>query len=232
MKDYGFLSLFPLACLPLKSGKLWIKKGHHRLYYAKKFKLPVWYIVDPSKQALAITLYQLEGSSRERWSCPDFAGSHAKAGNKDLLKLLEVQKEHSLSFGVVASLLGGESAGSNNKHQDVKMGTFKIDPDGTHAAQVFKITDRCREKGISFAGSRNYAWAVSLACKIPDFNPDRFIKKIDLHWKKLNHRATTDEYLQEIEDLYNYCSGREKRLNVKFMARKLSKERNVAKKKE
>lgn len=225
MKDHGFLALFAIACVPLPNGKMKVKKGHHRLYYAKKFRLPVWYIVDTSKQASEISLYDIE-AGREKWTVPDYAASYASSGDKHCLTLLEFQKEHHLNIGTAASLLGGEGANSHNKIKSVKTGEFRIGGDQSHALAVTRILSRCRAKGMAFATSTAFAAAISSVLRVPEFNPRTFLERVDMYASKMNKRSSANEYLDEIETLYNFASR--KPIPLAFRAREVGRQRQAA----
>jgi hypothetical protein len=59
---------------------------------------------------------------------------------------------------------------------------------------------------------------------VPEFDLDLFIHKLTLNGSQMRKRGTLNEYLEEIEALYNYGSSR-KRIPVAFRAREISKQR-------
>lgn len=219
MRKHGFNPAFPIRCKPKSNGKLEVLSGHHRLHYAKRLKLEVYYVIDPTD----IGLFDAEGSSLQHWSAWDFVNAHAKAGNKNYQFLLKFQKQHGLALGAAASLVGGQSAGSNNKLKDIKRGTFKIG-DMKNANQVVKITDLCQELNIPFATSTAFVSATSNMLRVPKFGADIFCHRIKLHPKLMEKRSRTGEYLEEIEALYNY-RAKGKRIPLKFQAEEISRER-------
>jgi hypothetical protein len=218
MKKHGFMPSSPLQCVKNGNGKLKIVRGHHRFDYARQLGLPVWYIIDETNQ----DIYDLE-STKSQWSTRDFVDARAKGGDEHCLKLLDFMKKHALPVGAAASLVGGESAGSHNKISQIKPGTFRIG-DLKHANQVVRITDRCRELKIVFSTSTAFVSAVSFALRIPEFNIDLFIHRLDLNGTQMRKRGKVDEYLEEIEALYNY-GAHKTRLPIAFRAREVARER-------
>jgi hypothetical protein len=218
MRKYGFMPSSPIQCVRSSNGKLRIIRGHHRFKKAKELGLQIWYIIDESNK----DIFTLE-ACKAGWSVGDFAYARANAGHQDYIKLLEFQKAHHLTLGAAASLVGGESAGSKNKIRTVKKGSFHAG-DMKHAKAVVRITDRCRELEIRFATSTAFINAVSMALRIPDFDSDLFIHRLELNGSQLRKRGTSSEYLEEIESLYNY-GARKTRLPVAFRAKELSRQR-------
>ena len=222
MREHGFMPSSPIQCKPNGNGTLKVIRGHHRLHYAKRLKLPVYYVIDTTNT----DLLDLEGTVRQQWNGQDFAVARSRAGDKDCAELLEFQKKHNLTLGAAADLAGGQTAGSQNKLRQVKSGTFKIG-DMKHANQVVAITDLCREVGIVFATATAFVKAISMSLRIPEFDAKLFCHRIRLHAPRLNKRSRVDEYLDEIEALYNYGT-RSNRLPVRFRAEELSKERYLS----
>jgi hypothetical protein len=198
MKNFGFMPSCAIHCVRGLDGKLRIVRGHRRFDKAKRLGLPVWYIVDETNK----DIFYLEGV-RSQWSANDFACARAVAGDKDCDKLIEFRDKHHLPLATAAALVGGQSATSNNKVKNVKSGAFRIG-DMKHANQVVRITDRCRELNIPFATAGAFVSAISLSLRIPEFDDDLFIHRIDLNGSQIRKRGTVTEYLDEIEALYNY----------------------------
>jgi len=213
MKKHGFMPSSPIHCVRNGGEKLKVLRGHHRLHCAKRLSLPVWYVVDDSNK----DIFDLEGSFGQVWTVRDFAYARASAGNPDYRTLLTFQKKHDLKIGSAASLVGGESAGSNNKSRMVKSGTFHAG-DLSHANAVVRVTDRCRELGLSFATATGFVSAVSMALRIPEFDVEAFLTRISLYPKLMNRRGSSQDYLEEIDALYNY-RARGKRIPVVFRAK-------------
>lgn len=218
MKKYGFMPSSPIQVVPNGGGKLKVIRGHHRLHYAKRLKLPVCYVID----ATNTDIFDLEGSSKARWSALDFATARASSGDEDYQKLLSFRKKYGLNIGSAAGLVGGQSAGSNNKLKAIKTGTFKVG-DMTHAYKVIDITQSCYDLKISFARESKFVSAVSMALRIPEFDPKHFFQKLKLNPAKMRRRTSCYEYLEEIESVYNY--GVKKRIPIESLAREIAKTR-------
>ena len=221
MSKHGFMESSPLQVIQNGSGKLKVIRGHHRLHYAKRLGIPVWYVIDNSNT----DIHSLERDSGQSWSGLDFAQSHERAGDKDYVLLMGFKRAHGLPMGAAASLVGGESAGSCNKVKAIKDGTFRAG-DMSHANAVVEITDYCRDLGVEFATQTSFVEAVSAVLRVKEFDPDVFMHRLKLHHGMLTRRGTKKEYLDEIEALYNYHS-KQNRMPVRFLAEQVGRDRKA-----
>jgi len=218
MKKHGWMPSSPAQVVSNGNGHFKVVRGHHRLDIAKRLKLAVWYVIDDTNA----DPWALEGC-RTAWTGSDFAVARASAGDTDVQAVLEFKRKHGIQLGVAASLLGGESAGSGNKVQQIKSGTFKLANDTSHAKKVVSVIDRCRGLGVEFATASPFVSAISLLLKVPEFDPATFIHKLTQNKDRLEKRGTADRFLDEIEALYNFAA--KKPIPLAFMAREASKVR-------
>ncbi len=217
MKEHGFMPSSAIHVRTNGIGKFKVIRGHHRLHYAKRMKLPVYYIVDNTD----VDIFPLEGDTGASWSMPDFAAARAAAGDKACAKLLEFQKQHALPIGVAASLVAGESAGSHNAQRQVKEGKF-IAGDPSHSLSVVKVTDTLRELGVEFAGTGLFVSAISKVLRVPEFDAELFVSKVRMYPMNIHRRSTVNEYIMEIEALYNYMAKSQKnKIPLAFRAKEV-----------
>jgi mRNA-degrading endonuclease RelE of RelBE toxin-antitoxin system len=216
MKRYGFQPSSPIHVTHNGNGKYKVKRGHHRLAVAKKLGLPVWYIVDDDP----MSIYEWESDTNTTWSIEDFAHSYANSGSDDCCTLLDFQKKHKLTLGTAAALVGGESAGSNNKIRKLRSGKFRVG-DMTHAHIVAETVDFCRDCGVAFAGMSSFVEALSAAIRVPEFDVSAFRQRVHNLPKKMTRRSNKKDYLTEIEDLYNF-RAHGKRLPLAIRAKEVA----------
>lgn len=219
MQKTGFMPSSPIQCVRNGNGRLKVVRGHHRLSYAKRLGLPVWFVVDSSKA----DIFDLEGG-RQTWTAGDFLSARAAGGHADCAKLIDFKHKHGLTLGSAASLLGGQSAGSNNHLRAVREGTFKLAADQSHANTVVSLVDFCKANGIDFATTSAFVAAISMCVRVPEFDPARLRHAVKLHGFVVRKRSTKDDYLAEIDALYNYAA-KANRLPLAFKAKELSKAR-------
>jgi hypothetical protein len=222
MKRHGWMPSSPAQVVSNGNGRLKVVRGHHRLDIAKRLKLAVWYVVDETNT----DPWALEGG-RSKWTGADFAVARASAGDKDVQAVLDFKRKHGIELGLAASLLGGEAAGSGNKLQMIKTGTFKVAADLSHAKKVAALVDRLRDLRVEFATQSAFVSALSMLVYLAEFEPAVFCHKVAQNKDRLERRSTADRYLEEIENLYNFAA--KKALPLAFMAREASKKRRAIK---
>jgi hypothetical protein len=219
MKANGFMPSSPIQCIRNGSGKLKVIRGHHRLDYARRLGLPVWYVIDAS----SVDIYDLEGDASSRWSLKDFMDSRAKAGDKDCAAVKAFQRKHQLTIGSAISLVGG-AVDSTTASVAVKRGLFRAAPDSKFADSVVDIVDFFRESGVRFATSSAFVKAVGMLVRVPQFKPEVLTHRIKLWPAGIQKRSTVDQYLEELEALYNY-GAKAGRLPLAFKAKELARKR-------
>jgi len=217
---YGFKKWLPVI-VKQNGAKFRIIKGHNRFAAAERLGIPFWYLVVEDEIP---DFFFLEGT-REKWTPEDFGRARAQ-NNPTVAKVFAFGKKHGFPFTVSASLLFGESAGSGNAVRHIKQGTFTIAEDQSHAKAVAQITDYAREQGIEFASSRAFASAISMALRTPGFNPAMFLHRLKVRPKQITRRSRPEDYLIEIEALYNF--GSHDLFPLKVEAMKASRARRKA----
>lgn len=211
MKRHGFMPSSPIQAVQNGGAKLKVIRGHHRLEVARRLGIPVWYVVDNSNT----DIFDLEGDSTQLWSSGDFLTGRARAGDKDCIEVIAFAEAHGLPIGCAASLIGGESAGSGNMLTKIKRGVFKVG-DKVHPLQVVAITDLARAAGVKFATTASFVGAVSMVIQVPEVDAERLKRRIRSHSANIKKRSTRNDYLEELESVYNYQSR--ERLPLKHRA--------------
>jgi len=221
MRTHGFMPSSPIQCVrDDRDGTLKVIRGHHRLDYAKRLKLPVWYVIDPT----VVDIFELEGDSSSMWNLSDFVHARAKAQDEHCAKVLDFQRRHGIGLGAAISLMGGESAGSANCIPKAKQGTFRVGSDLSHANLVGELVDFCRASGAACAGESSFVKALSAVCRVPEFEPALFKQRVAKIPALLAKRSNQQGYLAVIEDVYNY-GAKGKRVPLVFRAAEVGRQR-------
>jgi hypothetical protein len=223
MSEHGFMPSSPIHCVRKKDGTLSVIRGHHRLHYAMRLKLPVYFVVDASND----DLFELEGGTRQAWNGEDFAVARAKGGDNGCAELLKFKEKHKLPLQAAAALMGGEGAQSHNKIKNIKAGTFEVG-DINHALEVVRITDLCLELKMPFATCSAFVSAISMSLRIKAFDSNVFCKKLKRNYADLKKRGCLVEYLLEIEDFYNHGFADGKKIPLKLLAIEEGNRRRIA----
>ena len=218
MNEHGFRPSSPIHVVRNGSNKLKIKRGHHRFAAAKELGLPVWYIVDDD----TMSIYEWEFDSRQTWTLRDFVASYANAGNEDYKKALEYSTNNNIPLLTALSLVGGECASSWNsdKQRLARSGRFKA-KETNHAREMSDLITFLRQQEFPFISMR-FLSALSMALFVPEFDKQIFKSRVSQYPKLMKRRATANEFLEEIENVYNY-NAKTNRLDLKARVLELKK---------
>lgn len=220
LREHGFMASSPIHCKENGNDKLKIVRGHHRFHFAKMLKIPVYFVVDNT----AVDIYDLEGSSLPRWSAYDFLFSRARSGDNECKALLSYQKTHNLPLGAAAELFAGRTSGAMNALREIKKGTFQRGSQ-EHGEQVISILDALDSFKLDFSRCSSFVKALSHALRIPDLKFDGLLQKMQTYGSYLHKRATYQDYLEEIENLYNRGKQAKDRLPIKILANAVAQKR-------
>lgn len=224
MKRHGYIPAYPIHCYRNGTGKLKIKAGHHRFEVAKSLELPVWFVVCDDDSSIP----ELERGTTH-WKFGDYLTSYLRAGVEDYATIVEFSQRTGISPTQAASLLANESASSGNQNSFVKSGSYHV-KDTTHAELVGRIILGCRKLNISFATVRNFVGAVSAVARLPQFDMDVFLHRIEVNPGLMVKQATMAQYLDMIEIVYNYHAN--SKVPLAFLAKEAARERAAVKKPE
>ncbi len=221
MRKHGFRPSSPIHVTKGSNGMLTVKRGHNRLAVAMKLGLPVFYIVDND----GMSIFEWESDSKSTWSLSDFVTGYALDGVESYVTLSKFCKRFNLKAHIAASLLIGHSAETGNVTTLIKSGRF-VAKEHKYAEKVGNMIAACYDAGMRFARKKGFAAALSRMARVPEFSTETFLAKVKLHPKMISDRVTTDEFLDEIEALYNYAT-KSKRHPLAHMAREISRSRSV-----
>jgi hypothetical protein len=224
MERYGFIPAYPIHVVP-HNGKLYVRDGAHRLEAAIATEEPVYYVVCDQKD---ISIPEINDAARH-WSAKDYIDSYVRTGNKEFAILKKFADEHRISYIAAAFLLSGRqtrSSGDASVYGKIKDGSFRV-TNYTYAHRVASIIGAIR-KQINIATNGLFVNALSRTCLVKTFDGNRFVKNALRCHASFTSRATLDDYLDLIEDVYN-DHARFGRLPIKFLANEASKDRSSGK---
>ena len=227
MKKYGFKPSHPLDVVKNGSSKLKVRCGHNRLTAAKILGLPVKYVVSTDNS----TIFELENAGPGNWKPEHYLDSFCKQGVESYLTVKEYMEETGMGLANAASMFFGESAGSGNymKNGRFQTGNFFI-KDKQHPQDVKNIILFLKGKPvqIEWASSNLFVKALSRVLRVPSFSKERFIEKAGTFPQLFRKQKGLDDYLRHVEEVYNYKSLSNDRLNIAFLATKMALERQRA----
>ena len=224
MKKHGFISAYPIHCNEDESNQLHIKAGHHRFEVAKELGIAIFYVVTED----AATIHELEKATTT-WTVKDYLNSFAKVGVDAYVRVKEYYERTGIPLMHCVSMLGGESAGSNNLMSRFKYGEYKL-ADTTHAETVADIVIHCKSIGIKATDSI-FVQSISRCLFVPEFSPEIFKLRASSNVAKFKPIRTVAEQTVLFEEIYNMKAHTQNRLPLVFLTNKVMASRSIASKK-
>lgn len=225
MKKHGWIGAYPMH-VTKDGNKLKIKAGHHRFTVARKLSIPVKYVVcDDSNE---VSIHELEAATNN-WKLKDYLMSFSRLENKAYKDVLEYHKRTGIGIAQCISLLAGSQASSQNHLHKFKNGQYKLG-DPKLALYVADIICRLSSAGITISTSKQFVNAVSRSVFVKGFSCSRFITKALNNASRMTKRANMQQYMELIEEIYNFGAGSKNRLPIVFLANEAAMDRNVVKK--
>ena len=222
MRKYGYLDAYPLHVVKSNNGKMRIKAGHHRFTVARKLGIPIKYV--PPFDDGNISIYELEKATNP-WSLKDYLTANIQEGHAPYAVIKQYHLRTGISLLCCIALLGGESAGSHNKIDGFKAGTFQLG-DPQNATLVETIINFLKDKcDLMWASNSRLVIAVSRVCWVKEFEPKRFMQKAKDHRYLFEKQPSVEGYTNLIESIYNRQS--QNKLPLSFLADEMAKKRNV-----
>lgn len=206
MKKYGFFDGFPLIVVENGGGKYRVICGNHRLTVARNLGLEFSYVILPLKdRAAIIDIIKSFELSTKGWSLKNWAEFWFNTGFTDYGVLLKFAKEYRLPLGAAASIC--MVSPNPNGASWVKDGKFAIVGNMSHAYAVARVVNVCRNGGVRFASAIGFVGAVSMTLRIPNFQCDTLLDKLKKYHGKMDKCVGWEQYLNELERVYNYRNG-------------------------
>lgn len=217
VKRKNQLADYPILVTPHEIGgghnKLGIADGQARFEAAKALKQPVFYILS---EHVTIEDISAANSVQTPWSPRDYVHSFAEQGKKDYVKLRAFIQEFKLPVTTSAALLGGKKT-VGGMHA-LKTGDFKVTSE--HRAQKVAQMIVTLKKVIPFATDRPMAVAIMHLFQVQGFDSERLIHKIDVQRSKMVKCASMMQYVDLLEDIYNFRVRPEQMVSLKIEVQK------------
>lgn len=190
--------------------KMEIIDGQHRFTALVRLKKPIHYYI--VKGANLKTVQKLNSYTKD-WNTMEYVNSYIESGNQNYIAYKEFFDNYKLGHIVSSTLLSGCVLAGNGRGSDDKMfknGNFKVKDlkDAiVKAEMLLEIKDYCPTYK-----ARSFVWAILKCWNNKDFDWKRFVNKAKYQSKKFVTCSNADQYLEVIEDVYNYNSRREDKL--------------------
>jgi len=184
--------------------------GQHRLAACRGLGLPVYYITVGGYDREQV---QMLNANSRNWSTDDFVESMISKGSDDYTILKAFREKFGIPYTSSVALLGSRSA-EYNKHlmTAFKEGNFKV-KDLRRAEDVGNLVEKA-SKYFDAARTKYFVSAITRCYDKPDFDGDEFIHKLSLNSLMINKCRNAKQYLEVIEEIYNY--RRRNKVNLRF----------------
>lgn len=212
MKKHGFIPAYPIHVVR-DGNRLMIKGGHHRFEMAQKLGIPFYYIICEDEA----TIHELEDATT-KWNQSDYLESFIKCGVEDYRTVKEFHQSTGIALGMCISMMGGESAGSNNRTPEFKRGEFKITEAGReHCLKVGDVVLFCHQLGIP---SKNvyFVSALSRCLFVEQFSVEVFKRRAQANVAMFHTCPNVQQQTELFEAVYNRNATTNSRLPLTFLA--------------
>ena len=170
--------------------------GQHRLAALKELGLPVQYYI--SKGANLETAQDLNVNT-ENWKIDDYLQSYIAQGIKDYIIYKQFFDSYKFNHKITAYLLTGDAKGNT---EAFNTGKFKI----VDIQKASDIAAKLNLIGGYYEGfkRRTFCYAFVRCLNNKKFVFEEFLTKLSYQRSKLFDCARVDQYLEVIEEIYNY----------------------------
>lgn len=197
--------------------------GQHRLEACKKLKMPVQYIKKDGANIADVISTNIVG---KKWTTSDYINRFAAEGNKNYIQLqnfLSLAREKGFAPSVALAIAKGSATknryymyedGKIRKHNaqcgskrlysvgdTLQMGEFQMD---SMSSAINRMNIILKFAEWEFYSKSGFVLALIQCMRIKEFDVKRLLESARHHRRKFTNEATTDNFAQMIEEVYNY----------------------------
>jgi hypothetical protein len=189
------------------NGDMQIIDGQHRFLAASQLNLPINYIVC---KKYGLKEIQVLNSNMKNWSKLDYLDGFCDLGKEEYIKFRDFKEKFpEFTFSGIEHLLNGSD---NRKEKDFQNGNLKLN---NYSLSILHARSILRVKPFYDGFSRRcFVAAMTSVLKKSDFDIERFINKLNVCPRKMEHCANVKSYKAAIESIYNWKSS--KKINLRF----------------
>ena len=188
------------------NNKYEIIDGQHRVEAIKQLGKPVYFVVIDD---LAVNDVKRLNTIGRNWTVRDFMNLYIKEGNKNYMVYRDFMDKYKFNHNETLSLLGNRKIGGS------QCMPFR---DGDFVVQDYNRAVRNAEKILMVKDyydgykRRSFVYALLDLFGNEKYNHNRFLKKLSYQSVKLQDQTTFKQYLQVIEEIYNYKTTEKNRV--------------------
>jgi ParB-like nuclease domain len=181
--------------------------GQHRYRALCHMKRPVYYYIIKGADLKSV---QRLNSYSKNWNTEDYMESYIEAGNLNYIQYKGFRDMYKLPHTVNLMLLAdaplnrGTGKNYHTDEQKFKDGSFKIKDIDKAIDVAMKIEELAPFTSIYKA--RSFVYALMKCLKNKEFKWKQFVHKCSYQQKKLVRCSNVEQYMEIIEEVYNYNS--------------------------
>lgn len=184
--------------------------GQHRAEALKRLKKPIYYYI---VRGADLTTVQRLNTHTQNWDNEDFLGSWITKGLKDYQWYKEFADTYKFTHKVNLMLLVGSSGYNQQDVEKFQKGEFKV----KSMKEACDLANQLARMEPHYKGfkRRSFIAALVKAIKTKGFDFERFIGKMQFQSRKLVDCSNETQYLELIEEIYNYKNRGEHKLALR-----------------
>jgi len=196
IKRKNLLSLHPI----LVNSNMEIIDGQHRLEAAKYLQIPIYYIISDGIGKIDISVIN---SNQKKWSINDYINYFTIEKVAEFEVLSKFINQHSWIKSTTAlQLLSSSGKYSREGLQSGEIEVDNLELANDIATLAEKI--RCVYLGFDFVFTSGFIKALRICFKNENFKPNQLIDQLKEQPRTLVKCVSTDQYIELIEQIYNY----------------------------
>jgi hypothetical protein len=185
--------------------------GHNRKAAAQELGLPVYFVIVAGLTKDDIIRLNV---NRTNWTTDDYLKFYINEGLEDYRLLLRFRDTYKFSLADCLGMLTGLNSKANNEHmRKMHAGKFKVKSYGRAvemAENILKV--KPYYNGVA---RRSFVGAMLSLFNNTNYKHNEFLEKLSYQQTRLVDCATTSQYVELIEQIYNY-KRRGNLINLRF----------------
>jgi hypothetical protein len=185
--------------------------GQHRFEAIRALGLEVNYVVIPETGWEDVQRYN---NNLKAWTSKDYAEGYADMGKKDYKQYIVFKEKWQFSHGLCVAMLSGATENDRRAIEDFKSGRFTIFR-LEQAEKSAKAISSLKEYYKHYNHSKFVFALLELFVHKSDvFDVTKFKNKLKAHPRMMQRCATKKQYIELIEEIYNYRN--QTKVNLRF----------------
>jgi hypothetical protein len=186
--------------------------GQHRLEAAKIANVPVDYVIESRANPDDIRILN---TNSKNWNIIDHLQYHVKAGNQNYILLDRFMKNFP-DFRPTECMMLVKNSMSSAERGEFESGDFVVRDMKKAYAWAHQIMSLKPYFEMGYCKSIFVRALMRVFLNKPEFNFDEFLHKVKIRPGSIYPCGTVDQYVEMIEDIYNYKRKIDEKVNLRF----------------